>query len=109
MFYNPEQYDCIAFDDEYEFRGKIGYFVPAYLGLNQFKDDNGNTDVEEAKIFLEKHRNKLRKAKGSVSALEGELVNRPLVPSEAFLQRQGNIFPVVELRTRLGKLEQENK
>lgn len=49
----------------------------------------------------------MRKAKGSVSALEGELVNRPLVPSEAFLQRQGNIFPVAELRTRLSKLEQQ--
>lgn len=109
IFYTPEQYDCVEFPDIWEHRGKIGYFVPAYLGLNQFKDEFGNTDVEAAKKELEGVRNKYRKSKGSLSALEGEIVNRPLVPSEIFLQKQGNIFPVAELRQRLAKLQEHER
>lgn len=106
MFYNPGQFECIEFEDIWEFRsGKIGYFVPAYLGLNQFKNEDGFTDAEAAKKELEKARNKLRRAGSSISALEGEIVNRPVVPSEMFLQKQGNVFPIVELRRRLSELE----
>lgn len=109
IFYTPEQYDCVEFEDIWEHRGKIGYFVPAYLGLNQYKDETGETDTEAAKKHLEKTRDKYRKSKGSLSALEGEIVNRPLIPSEIFLQKQGNIFPVSELRQRLAKLEEHER
>lgn len=105
MFYNPEDYDCMVFQDEWEFRGRIGYFVPAYLGLHDYKDLEGNTRVKEAKEFLEKVRHRLRTTKGSSTALEGEIVNRPIVPSEMFLQKAGAIFPIPELRNRLSKLE----
>lgn len=109
IFYNPDSYDCIEFDDIWEHRGKIGYFVPAYLGLNDFKTRTSGcffTDEESARKRLEDKRDRLRKAGGSLSALEGEIVNRPLVPSEIFLQKQGNIFPISELRDRLAKLEE---
>lgn len=114
IFYNPDSYDCIEFDDIWEYRGKIGYFVPAYLGLNQYKDIRDGvqqtpTDIDAAKADLEKERNKHRKAGGSMSALEGEIINRPLVPSEIFLQKQGNIFPVAELRKRLSDLETHDR
>jgi len=105
MFYEPENFDCLSFDDTWEFRGKIGYFVPAYIGLDDYKDLEGNTKVEEAKAYLEKVREKLRTTKGSSSSLEGEIVNRPLVPSEMFLQRAGSIMPIPELRDLAGKLE----
>ena len=55
MFYNPDVYDMIAFKDDWENKGKISYFVPAYRGLNQFKDKNGNTQVAHAKDYLEKN------------------------------------------------------
>lgn len=105
MFYEPENFDCISFVDEWEHRGRIGYFIPAYKGLHDFKDSEGNTKVEEAKTYLEKLREKLRLTKGSSAALEGEIVNRPLVPSEMFLQRAGAIFPVPELRELFSRLE----
>lgn len=110
MFYNPASYDCVEFEDAWEYRGKVGYFVPAYLGLNQYKNivkgvQLSETDEPSAKKDLEKQRNKLRNTGGSLSALEGEIINRPLVPSEIFLQKQGNIFPVAELRRRLSELE----
>lgn len=108
MFYNPNDYEMLTFEDHWENRGKIGYFVPAYLGLNDFKNSSGFTDVESAKKFLEKHRDKLRKSKGGMTALESEIINRPVVPSEIFLEKRGNVFPVMELRARLEKLEQAN-
>lgn len=109
MFYNPDVYDMISFDDEWEDKGKISYFVPAYKGLNQFKDDNGNTKEEPAREYLDKFRDKLKEGKNSRSALDAELQNRPLVPSEVFLTRTGNLFPVADLLTRLAELEASNK
>lgn len=105
MFYNPDNYDCMVFEDLWEHRGKIGYFVPAYIALHDYKDKEGNTNTDAARMYLEKVRAKLRNTKGSSAALEGEITNRPIVPSEMFLQRAGAIFPVPELRERLAKLE----
>jgi hypothetical protein len=109
MFYNPDVYDMISFNDEWEDKGRISYFVPAYRGLNQFKDSEGNTSEEPARKYLEGFREKLKKSKNSRSALDAELQNRPLVPSEVFLTRTGNLFPVADLLSRLGELEVSNK
>tara|TARA_R100000329_G_scaffold54503_1_gene49674 strand:- start:487 stop:2598 length:2112 start_codon:yes stop_codon:yes gene_type:complete len=109
MFYNPDVYDMISFNDEWENKGKISYFVPAYRGLNQFKDKNGNTQEQPAKDYLDKFREKLKKGKNARSALDAELQNRPLVPSEVFLTRTGNLFPVADLLNRLAELESSNR
>jgi len=109
MFYNPDVYDMISFDDEWEDKGKISYFVPAYRGLNQFKDANGNTQEQPARDYLDKFREKLKEGKNARSALDAELQNRPLVPSEVFLTRTGNLFPVADLLTRLAELEASNR
>lgn len=106
IFYNPVNYDCMEFEDEWEFRGKIGYFVPAYMGLHDYINADGSINIVAAKAYLEKEREKLRTTKGSSTSLEGEMINRPLVPSEMFLQRMGTMFPIPELRDRLSKLEQ---
>ena len=109
MFYNPDVYDMISFEDDWENKGKISYFVPAYKGLNQFKDKNGNTQIQPAKDYLDKFREKLKKGKNARSALDAELQNRPLVPSEVFLTRKGNLFPVADLLNRLAELEASNR
>jgi len=38
IFYDPENYNCLSFDDVWENKGKIGYFVPASRGQNDFKE-----------------------------------------------------------------------
>lgn len=106
VFYNPEAYDCIGFPDIYEFRpSPIGYFVGAFMGLNQFKDKEGNTNVEAATAFLQAERDRLKRTKNAQAALEAEIVNRPIVPSEMFLSSGGNIFPVTDIRSRLEIIE----
>lgn len=101
MFNDPDSYNLLAFEDLWESKGKIAYFVPAYLGLNQYKDSNGFSQTEAAREYLEKHRAKLRKGKSGSAALDDELQNRPLVPSEVFLTKKGNVFPIAELQERL--------
>ena len=86
-------------------KGKISYFVPAYLGFRENKDSQGKTDIKTSIITIESERKKLRSSKGSMKRLEEEIQNRPVKPSEMFLSRSGNWFPIVELKDRLTHLE----
>lgn len=104
VFYDPEAYDCLVFNDKWEDTGKIGYFVPAPFALNEYKDEFGNTKEQEALEYLEKERLRLAKQK-SKKPLNDELQNRPLKPSEAFLVTIGNRFPIRDLQARLAELE----
>ncbi len=105
VFYDPLQYDCLAFDDIFEDTGKeIGFFFPAYMTLNDFKDNLGNTNRAAAIAYLMKERAKLKMGK-SKKPYEDELQQRPLVPSEVFLLSEGNIFPAIELKAQLAFLE----
>lgn len=105
VFYNPEKYDCIAFDDKYEGSPfKIGMFMPAWKTLNQYKSEKGVTYKEPAMSFLEGERDKLSKGSDK-KAHNDELQQRPVVPSEAFLLTTGNIFPIADLTEHLKWLE----
>jgi len=108
VFRDPVGYDFLEFEDEWEGKGKIGWFVPAYYALNQFKDENGNTNVEKALGFLEMRRMKKRKAKSS-SAITLELLSYPIKPSEMFLKKSGNFFPVDDLKSILADIEADDK
>lgn len=105
MFYNPEAYGALAFDDVWEQKGKIGYFVPGQLTLNQFKKgDDKITDVELATKFLEEEREDAKNS-GSATKYMGTVINKPMTPSEVFLRAEGVFFQVSELKQRLGDLE----
>jgi len=106
IFYDPEGFDFLAFDNEWEENDlrKIGWFVPAIYGLNRFKDENGNTDVERALKYKQDERHKKKRAKNT-SAIDLEMMNYPLVPSEMFLSKSGNMFPIALMTERKGELE----
>ena len=109
IFTDPVGFDFLAFDNEWEDKaGKIGWFVPAIYAMNQFKDHNGNTNVEKAYEFRMKEREKKKLSKDT-SALDLELMNYPLIPSEMFLTKTGNIFPVAALSDRLAEVEGDDK
>lgn len=104
MFYEPEKYDFLSFEDTYENRGKIAYFIPAYYSLDKHKDDWGYTNIEKATLDLNTKRQKLSGLSGGSYELDKEMQYRPLVPSEMFLSKAANIFPFSELRRRLSEL-----
>ena len=105
VFYSPEAFDCLAFDDEYEgYQTKIGFFVPAWMTLNQFKDELGNTNWRAALSYLNKYRENLKLNIKKKKRYEDELVQRPLVHSEVFLLTNASILPVADLKEHMDKM-----
>lgn len=104
VFYNPEEYDCLVFEDLWENRGRIGYFVPADLAINDFKKGPNNvTDLDLANIVLTEESKKLEKAKDQ-KPYQDNLQNRPRKPSDAFLITGNNKFPVKDLDINIQRL-----
>lgn len=104
MFYNPGAYDILAFDDVWEDRGKIGFFIPAYLSVNRFKNERGFTDEEKAKKYWLAQREKAKTSSKGSQELHKMIQYRPIVPSEMFLAKSATIFPATELRARLAEV-----
>lgn len=106
VFYNPDAYEMLPFNDTFENKGKISYFVPAYLARGEFKNPDGFTRIAEAKDFIMSMRDRLKT--GSSDNLNREIINNPMVPSEMFLTKSSNVFPVAEVRRRLSVVEHEH-
>lgn len=105
VFEDPQAYKFLPYHDVFEGRQKpIGFFMPAYYVDNQFKDEHGNTKLEEA-WEQEMYERKLREDASSSSALNEYIMARPIVPSEMFLNMNMNIFPTALLRERLADVE----
>lgn len=105
IFYEPEQYDCLAFEDVWENKGKIGYFVPASKGLNDFKEGpNYIANEERAVAAIEKARVEAAKSNEKATVLS-TIINQPIRPSEVFMTEEGNFFPAEDLRDCLERLE----
>jgi hypothetical protein len=103
VFNSPKEYDCLVFQDVWEDTGDIGFFVPYELGLNEFKDSEGRTNMTQATKKVDKIRNDLQAGKSKLK-LYKEMQNNPRVPSEAFLIKGANIFPTAELKDHMNWL-----
>lgn len=104
VFEDPGAYNFLPYKDHWENRAKpIGFFLPAYYVDNDFKDKNGNTDIEAA-LSEELIQRKRREKAATSSALDGYMMARPIVPSEMFLSPTANTFPTAKLREREAKV-----
>jgi hypothetical protein len=104
MFYDPEAYDCLVFEDIYENRGKIALFFPSTYTKINYKDELGNTNLHLARLGEEEQREKKKLAKDA-SAYDEYVVYNPIVPSEVFLSKTNNIFPLKDLQYTLANIE----
>jgi|TARA_R110000803_G_scaffold196714_1_gene260020 hypothetical protein len=105
VFRNPKDYRCLVFEDVFENRGDIGYFVPFWKTLNEFKDKpNYITDEFTANKYIEHVRNEAKKS-DDPSVYQTEIINGPVLPSEAFLVIEGAYFPTMQLKAQLGEVE----
>jgi uncharacterized short protein YbdD (DUF466 family) len=101
---NPDEFNCLLFNDEWEGRTKpIGYFVPKHMTLREYKDEEGVTDKTRALAIVNKIRDQKAKAKDK-SILMDELQNNPEKPSEAFLVPESAYFPTFELKEHLKEI-----
>jgi len=105
IFRNPQDYNCVEFDDIFEHRGKIGYFVPYSMTLNEFKKGpNKETDLTLANMYIENKRANAKKS-SDPTVYQTEIINGPMVPSEAFLILEGAFFPTLQLKEQLSEVE----
>ena len=108
MFYNPEAYGLMPFmniwDDNAE-GSTCGFFHPVTWNLEGFYDENGNSDIEGATEFEMNRRANIMKNASSSLELQKHVQEFSLKPSESFLTVSSNIFPVIELRKQLNKVE----
>lgn len=105
VFRNPQDYHCLIFEDVFENRGNIGYFVPFWKTLNEFKSKpDFITDEPTAMKYIEHTRNEAKKS-DDPSVYQTEIINGPIVPSEAFLIIEGAYFPTMQLKFQLGEVE----
>ena len=105
IFRNPSDYNCIEFEDIFEHRGKIGYFVPITKTLNEFKDKPDLITNDELAMMSVEHARAIAKKSPDPTVYQTEIINRPLVPSEAFLVLEGAFFPTLLLKEQLAEVE----
>jgi hypothetical protein len=102
VFNNPQDYNFLAFEniwEDDEHARHIGLFLPAYLADSDFKDENGNTDIEAAlEHYYERRLEESQKK--DPSAIYNEKMNYPLVPSDMWISNKGSYFPQMELIER---------
>jgi hypothetical protein len=106
MFYDPKSFAVQGFRNVYEEAGNdIGFFMSYHYARNDFKDENGNTDLQAVHEWIMKEREKRISNKQSSHNLDYYIMNYPIYPSEMFLSKKGGAFPINELRKRLNEVK----
>lgn len=111
MFLNPQDYDIVAIDNKHSKEGKdgkIGFFLPFYLTLRQFKDKDGNTDFEAACKYINKLREEKKSSKNP-KTIQGERMNRPVFINEMWVTGETNLLPYDEASIREQQLMEFEK
>lgn len=107
MFYNPETYGLLPFNNQWDDGAdgtKCGFFVPAYVTMGGFIDEQGNSLNDEAKEYEDNERRKKASQQNGSTALSSHVTEFPFKPSEAFLVTNLNDFPIEELNRQLTKI-----
>lgn len=110
MIYSPNGYNMEAlenvFDKEGQGRKQCTIFYGAYMNYDDScMDEDGNSDVTKALLAILYDRYKVKYGSSDSSTLTKRISQYPIVPQEAIIRSQGNIFPVTELSERLNQLD----
>ena len=108
MFDNPFAYDIFGIPNYWgNSSKKIGLFLPMEYALSEYKDKNGNTNLELARQKVLKTREKFKKEKDSASYQE-HVRNNPIEPKELLSASNSNLLPKAEISNHRLNLETEN-
>lgn len=102
-FYNPGKYDILSYPNLCNPGGnETALFVPVYYKNNNFRDENGNLDIERSfKSELE-----LRESHRGGKNYQTHTISFPMVHSEMFMKSAGNRFNTEALEKRIIDLEE---
>ena len=110
LFNSPEGYGILPQQNTWsssETNQECGFFVPDYYNLDGYYDKDGNSDVDKALKYIEKERKNVLDNTRDTLAYKRHCAEHPIVPQEATMQLEGNIFPAQDLMGVLARLETE--
>jgi hypothetical protein len=106
LFTHPEQYNILEFPTEIP-EQKTGYFLNAIVVDKRYKDENGNTNIEESKKFYEDKLNEKLKTNDS-SIINGYKMHKPTKIDHMWVSKTGDLLPVKEAELRELELMKNN-
>lgn len=112
LFYKPDAYNVLPIKNIWDTGAentKSGFFVPEYVNLEGFMDEEGNSLIDKAVEFAKAERKKVEENASDRNAVDRYIAERPFTPREACLRLSGNIFPKKELQEHLAHIETNTK
>lgn len=108
----PKSFNMMAFKNTWdggdEYNNAVGFFHPVNWTMEGFYDEQGNSDVEGAKKYELNIRKQMKEGGATSTIMQKRLAEMPLTPIEAFGTTSFNIFPILELRKQLRKVQANN-
>lgn len=108
MFYNPTGYNVYGisnvFDRNANSSNLCAFFFPEYMNREDCYDVNGNSDVIKSLSQIFRARGTVKYGTSDPHALTQEKAERPICPQEAILRKEGNLFPVPDLKDYLSEI-----
>lgn len=104
LFYEPDTYNFLEVQndwDEGQYGKACGFFWPKYYNMRGYMDENGNSDIINARKTEEEERARIIESASDRNQIDRHCAERPFVPEEALLQVSHNIFPKKELLSHL--------
>lgn len=112
LFYKPGGYNILPFWNVWDGNArdsKCGFFVPNYMNMKGFMDEDGNSFIKESLEESRKQRQQVEENSGDKNSIDRYIAEHPNTTLEATLQLAGNIFPKKDLQEQLAKLMTDQK
>lgn len=104
LFNAPTENGILAYTNDWDRGQEIGLFIPVEYTLEDFKDENGNTMLEEAREFQLKKRFELAQGRDTTAFTRNRMFE-PICPDDMFLSNDNIIFDQGRASARLSELE----
>jgi hypothetical protein len=102
MFKNPEAFNLLTFHDELKPEKKTAWFIPGYIGFDEYRDEFNNIDHQAGIDRILTWRDEV--ITGTPEKIIGHKQAYPLHYDDAFQSQAANVFPVEDLIIELDKL-----
>lgn len=103
MFYNPVQNRLYRFKNLWEDSPEISMFIPAEYSLNEYRDENGNIDLHEAREDLIRRREEAAMG-NDLTQFNYERMSMPLKPSDMFLVDGELVYNQTKVMQRISEI-----
>ena len=109
IMYSPKAFNMQPIENVYD---KVGqgkrdfiYFYPAYVNRNGCYNKDGISDVPKAILEVLINRYNVKYNTTDSNLITKTIAEHPIVPQEAIMRTQGNMFPVQQLNERINQID----